>query len=180
MIQGWSDGVATMQSGEKSRFVIQSHKAYGANGSPPKIPGNATLVFDIELLSWTDKEDVSEDKSGAIMKRVLVEGDGWTRPNDMATVNMRLTLTSDSGAVLMQAPASADDEPATFVIDENQLPVGVETLVKSMKAGETAEATIAGRLLTGGPLSPDATAENAKARVVSFGEEGGGGCCPGQ
>ncbi|OHS99037.1 peptidyl-prolyl cis-trans isomerase, FKBP-type family protein [Tritrichomonas foetus] len=52
VIQGWSLGVATMKVGERSIFHIDSEFGYGESGSPPKIPGGATLVFDIELLSF--------------------------------------------------------------------------------------------------------------------------------
>ena len=52
VITGWSEGVATMKKGERAMFEIQAHKAYGERGSPPTIPGGATLLFDIELNSF--------------------------------------------------------------------------------------------------------------------------------
>lgn len=52
VIKGWDVGVATMRIGEQARFRIRSDFAYGDNGSPPKIPGGATLVFDVELFSF--------------------------------------------------------------------------------------------------------------------------------
>lgn len=50
VIPCWTQGVAVMKVGEKSRLVCPANTAYGAQGSPPTIPGGAVLVFDVELL----------------------------------------------------------------------------------------------------------------------------------
>ena len=49
VIPGWDQGVAGMKVGERRRLTIPSDLAYGAQGSPPKIPANAPLIFDIDL-----------------------------------------------------------------------------------------------------------------------------------
>jgi peptidylprolyl isomerase len=44
-----------MKVGEKAKLVIRSEYGYGDGGMPPKIPGKATLVFDVELLGFKEK-----------------------------------------------------------------------------------------------------------------------------
>ena len=50
VIEGWDEGIALLQVGDKARFVIPSDLAYGSAGAGGVIPPNATLIFDVELM----------------------------------------------------------------------------------------------------------------------------------
>lgn len=49
VIPGWTEGVQLMKEGSKYRFFIPWNLAYGPQGSAPKIPPYAALIFDVEL-----------------------------------------------------------------------------------------------------------------------------------
>jgi hypothetical protein len=48
LLQGWDVGVAGLKVGGKRRLTLPPNMAYGAQGAPPDIPPNSTLVFDVE------------------------------------------------------------------------------------------------------------------------------------
>ncbi|MBX3102548.1 MAG: FKBP-type peptidyl-prolyl cis-trans isomerase [Bacteroidetes bacterium] len=50
VIPGWEEGIALLKEGSRAILIIPPALAYGENGAPPVIPGNAALRFDVELV----------------------------------------------------------------------------------------------------------------------------------
>jgi len=69
-----------MKKGERAIFKIPPNLAYGEEGSPPLVPPNATLIYEIEMLSWSTIRDLTGD--GRIMKKLIREGEGWATPRE--------------------------------------------------------------------------------------------------
>ena len=57
VIPGWRQSLLDMKVGERRRIRIPPDQGYGEAGSPPRIPANATLIFDIEMYDAITGED---------------------------------------------------------------------------------------------------------------------------
>lgn len=130
VIKGWDVVGKTMKKGEKAKVTLKPEYAYGASGSPPKIPANATLVFDMELISWTSKRDVYGD--GLVIKSEVEAGEGWERPGKLAEVTLGIVATGmdkDGKAELSELHSGE----TTFTVGSGQVPAAWETVVPDMK-----------------------------------------------
>ena len=78
VIAGWDQGFASMKVGEQALLEIQPQYGYGASGSPPKIPGNAVLQFEVELLGFEEKMkelwELTDVERIALAERFKAEG----------------------------------------------------------------------------------------------------------
>jgi FKBP-type peptidyl-prolyl cis-trans isomerase len=54
LIPGWIEGIQLMTPGSRYKFTIPGELGYGKRGMPPTIPGDATLIFEVELLSFKE------------------------------------------------------------------------------------------------------------------------------
>ncbi|KAM9672360.1 peptidyl-prolyl cis-trans isomerase FKBP4 isoform 1-T1 [Trichechus inunguis] len=130
VIKAWDIAVATMRVGEVCHITCKPEYAYGLAGSPPKIPSNATLVFEIELFEFKG-EDLTEDEDGGIIRRIRTRGEGYARPNDGAIVEVALEG--------YYKDRMFDQRELQFEIGEGEnldLPCGLEKTIQRMEKGE--------------------------------------------
>lgn len=134
VIKGWDIGVATMKKGEVAVLTCKPEYAYGerAQGS---IPANSTLVFEVELLSWEDKKDVSSAKDKSVMKKELCAGEGWETPSDETKATVDYAIFADAACT---NEVIRKEGFAITVGDEEIDSAGFEDAVKSLKLHEKA------------------------------------------
>ncbi|KAI8421238.1 hypothetical protein MSG28_008296 [Choristoneura fumiferana] len=115
VIKAWDIGVATMKKGEVCVLTCAPEYAYGASGSPPKIPPNATLQFEVEMIDWK-VEDLSPNKN-------KVELEGKILPDGKVFDNRTVTFSLGEGA-------------------DNNICEGVERALEKFQKGEKSRLTI--------------------------------------
>lgn len=90
VIKAWNEGVKTMIPGEISILRCRSDYAYGKAGSPPKIPGDTNLDFEIEYFGkqeWPETHPVPHT--------FLKKGGSYLTPKEEGSVKFKMTIYED-------------------------------------------------------------------------------------
>lgn len=89
---------------------------FGTEGQPPQVPSDATLVIDLEVVSWKTVENVTED--GAVVKKILRKGKGYDKPREGAKASIRYTGCLLDGTVFEERAEGNEHE---IIVDEGEL-----------------------------------------------------------
>mmetsp|Transcript_12346 Transcript_12346/g.18528 ORF Transcript_12346/g.18528 Transcript_12346/m.18528 type:complete len:327 (-) Transcript_12346:887-1867(-) len=133
VIDGWSQAIPTMLIGEKSKFRLAPSVAYGVDGQPPSIPSNAWLDFEIELLGFTDREDVSDGKE-IVMKKTISQGEGWKKPS--ADCDIEIEIEHENTKIKGWWPCAQRTE--NLILDNLNIPVELRIGIEAMTMNEFA------------------------------------------
>eukprot|EP01126_Amoeba_proteus_P054794 TRINITY_DN6763_c0_g1_i19.p1 TRINITY_DN6763_c0_g1~~TRINITY_DN6763_c0_g1_i19.p1 ORF type:complete len:383 (-),score=96.80 TRINITY_DN6763_c0_g1_i19:425-1573(-) len=140
-IKGWSECIKSMKKGEICKVTLKPEYAYGAPGSPPVIPPNATLQFEIELITFNEEKDITKKKNKGVIKRTLTEGsETWKKPKYESKCTVHLKITSkDKDTVYLD---THQGDPITVEIGDGKNFSGLEKILKNMCKGEISLSTV--------------------------------------
>lgn len=170
VIPGWDEGIALMKEGGKARLIIPPDLAYGEQGSGGVIPPNATLVFDVELVSVApapppppeapaeiDEADYTTTDSG-LMYYDFEEGTGES-PESGQTAVVHYTGWLENGTMFDSSLTRG--RPFSFPVGMGQVIPGWDEGVASMKIGGKRQLVIPSELGYGERGAGDAIPPNA-------------------
>ena len=118
LVEGWNEALCLMTVGAKWKLTIPAAIGYGANGSPPTIPPNATLVFELELLELQAIPDdqrppefhapdaAAQTKTASGLKYEVVKAGAGDAPTADAVLELKYAFWTTKGALLQCSETS--------------------------------------------------------------------------
>ncbi|PIA42700.1 hypothetical protein AQUCO_02000270v1 [Aquilegia coerulea] len=124
------DGLLTMRKGEISIFTVPlTQEIYNRF---PGLSRDASLQFQVELISWFKVIDVCND--GGIMKKILIKSEELERPQKKDEVTVIYDVKLEDGSLVVKSPV----EGVEFSLYDGHLCPAIEKSVYTMRKGETA------------------------------------------
>jgi len=151
VLKGWDEGLVGLRVGGKRRLTIPPHLAYGSRGITDRVPANATVIFEIELVHILEE----------VLVRDLVVGTG---PAVEAghEVLIEYIGTLSNGSVF--SATQFESGPFRFLIGGGEVVLGVESGMLGMRVGGKRNLTIPSQMAYG----PNATGAIPPYAVLFF------------
>ncbi|RZC50360.1 hypothetical protein C5167_018788 [Papaver somniferum] len=132
ILKGCKEGIITMRKGELSIFTVPPELTAGIQLQYPDIPQNATLQFEVELLSWYKVIDVCED--GGVFKKILSRSEVFERVEKKDEVTVKYEVKLEDGTVVAKSP----EEGVEFLVNDGHLCPAIAKVVVTMRKEEKA------------------------------------------
>jgi len=159
VIEGWQDLLLAMKEGDKVKAWIPSALAYGEAGVPPTIPGNALLIFEVELLKVY--AEIPPADSAAADSAAAAPADSAAAVAD-TTKPAAATAPADSAKAAEAKAAEAKPAAAAPAADAKAAPAD-STKAEAKPAAAAAPADTAKAAPKAAPAKPEAKAAPAAA-----------------
>ena len=168
VIKGWDEGFSLLQVGDKATLIIPSHLGYGERGAPPKIPANATLVFDVELMDVKERvvpkafdiagKETKTTETG--LQYIMVQEGTGTMPAVGQQVLVHYTGYLEDGTIFDSSVERG--QPLPFPLGQGRVIKGWDEGIALLKVGGKARLIIPSGLAYGdkgypGLIPPKAT-----------------------
>jgi peptidylprolyl isomerase len=130
VIKAWDQGFASMKVGEKAILKCRSDYAYGEHGSPPKIPGGATLLFDVELLGWSmpKKQKWELSAQEKVEEARALKADGTAKFGEKSWALAAASYDDAAGYVEELVGAKGDEDEGDPMVKDEALALLVSSL----------------------------------------------------
>eukprot|EP00494_Astrolonche_serrata_P024504 UN24763 len=127
-----------MKIGEKCILRCRADYGYGERGSPPTIPGGASLDFEVELFSFSDPSWETIDDIGVNWKVLDKQNEGYSHPKEDGEVKFEFSVATDKG--MKDVVYSSNDGHIEVLDDEDHFkpwPQFIHTCIKEAKENDT-------------------------------------------